>query len=93
MLKREKVVALGLGRAGCELINRMISRKLEGVEFAVVSEDESVLNFCNAGKKFLTNEIQDCKKFFFDNFSDTDMIFIINILGSEKDLVMAQNDF
>jgi len=88
MLKREKVVALGLGRAGCELINRMISRKLEGVEFAVVSEDESVLNFCNAGKKFLTNEIQDCKKFFFDNFSDTDMIFIINILGSEKDFAV-----
>lgn len=88
MLKREKVVALGLGRAGCELINRMISRKLEGVEFAVVSEDESVLNFCNVGKKFLTNEIQDCKKFFSDNFSDTDMIFIINILGSEKDFAV-----
>lgn len=89
MLKLEKIVALGLGRAGCELVNRMISRKLlENVEFAVVAEDESTLNFCNAGKKFLINEIQNCKKFFSDKFPDTDMIFIIDIFGSEKDFAV-----
>lgn len=88
MPKREKFVALGLGCAGCELVNRMISQKLENVEFAIVSEDESVLNVCNAGKKFLTNKIHDCKKFFAENFPDTDMIFIIDILGSEKDLAV-----
>ena len=88
MPKNEKIVVLGLGSEGCNLINRMISQKLKGVEFAVVGEDKSTLDFCNAGKKFLMNEIRDCKKFFADNFPDTDMIFIINIFGSEKDFAV-----
>ena len=53
MRQKVKIVVLGLGRAGCELVNSMISRKLDGVEFAVVSEDEGALKFCNADKKFL----------------------------------------
>ena len=53
MRQNERIAVLGLWRAGCELVSRMISRKLEGVEFAVVSEDEDALNFCNADKKFL----------------------------------------
>ncbi|MBR2207957.1 MAG: ankyrin repeat domain-containing protein [Synergistaceae bacterium] len=88
MSKNEKIVVLGLGRAGCELINRMISRKLEGVEFAAILENESMLDFCNGAKKFLINEIHDCKKFFAENFPDTDMIFVINIFGSEKDFAV-----
>lgn len=88
MPKSKKVVVLGLGSEGCKLINRMISQKLEGVEFAVVSENETTLDFCNGAKKFLINEIKDCKKFFSENFPETDMIFIIDIFGSEKDFAV-----
>ena len=78
----EKIVVLGIGINGCEAVNRMIERKTEGVEFVIAAENEHVLDSCMAAKKFSVNAIQDCKKFFDDNFHDTDMIFIVSISGS-----------
>ena len=48
---KAKLKVAGVGGAGCNAINRMISEKLRGVEFIGVNTDEQALNVCKAPLK------------------------------------------
>lgn len=83
-----KFVVLGLGKSGCDAVNRMKLRKIEGVELSVADDNEDVLNSCSVSKRILLSEsvsLDDCRKIFTGNFHDTDMIFIVDIFGSQKE--------
>ena len=83
-----RFIVLGVGKSGCEAVNRMIDRRIEGVELAAADDNEDVLNSCRVSKRILLNEsvsLEDCRKIFSDNFHDTDMIFIVDIFGLHKE--------
>lgn len=46
-----KLKVVGVGGAGCNAINRMITEGLSGVEFIGINTDEQVLNICKAPTK------------------------------------------
>ena len=78
MQTNEKIVALGVGRKGCQIVEQML-RKIEGVKFADVrfQAEDDVLNLFNAPLKFNLENDGDCKKIIDDNFQDADLIFVI----------------
>lgn len=83
-----KFVVLGLGKSGCDAVNRLNLRKIESVELSVADDNEDVLNSCSVSKRILLSEsvsIDECRKIFTENFHDTDMIFIVDIFGSHKE--------
>jgi len=86
----EKIVVFGLGNFAGNIINRIIDRRknLDSVNFAITDEDDKVLNSCKAPLKIFSHKIHDFKKFFAENFNDTDMIFIVDIFGEFKDFAL-----
>ena len=48
---KAKLKVIGVGGAGCNAINRMISEGLRGVEFIGINTDEQALNVCKAPLK------------------------------------------
>jgi cell division protein FtsZ len=51
-----KILVVGVGGAGINMINRMIDEKLEGVEFFAIDTDKQCLQFCKAPKLLLIGE-------------------------------------
>ena len=78
MQPNEKIVALGVGRKGCQIVEHMLG-KIDGVNFANVrfQAEDDVLNLFNAPLKFNLENDNDCKKIIDDNFQDADLIFVI----------------
>lgn len=83
----EKIVIFGLGHFAGDIINRMIDRR-KNLNFAIADENKEVLNSCKAPLKIFPHEIHDFKKFFADNFYNTDMIFIVDVFGEFKDFAL-----
>ena len=83
----EKIAVFGLGNLAGNTINKIIDRR-ENIDFAIADDNKEVLDSCKAPLKIFPNEVHDFKKFFDDNFHETDMIFIIDILGEYKDFAL-----
>jgi len=78
MQTSEKIVALGVGRKGCQIVEQMLG-KIDGVEFANVrfQAEDDVLNLFNVPLKFNLEKDDDCNKIIDENFQDADLIFVI----------------
>ena len=79
MKTNEKIIALGVGRKGCQIVNNMLSKKIEGVEFAGLrfKVEPEVLNLFEIPLKFNVENAEDCEKIISENFSGADIIFVI----------------
>jgi cell division protein FtsZ len=51
-----KIMVVGVGGAGINIVNRMIDEKLDGVDFAVIDTDKQGLRLCKASKLLLIGE-------------------------------------
>ncbi len=79
MQTNEKVIALGVGRKGCQTVNNMLSKKIEGVEFVGLrfNVEPEVLDLFDIPLKFNVENAEECKKVISKNFNDADIIFVI----------------
>ena len=67
----EKIVALGVGRKGCQAVEHMLSLgKTDGIKFADMRfrAELDVLNLFNVPLKFNVQNTYDCKKIIDENF-------------------------
>ena len=78
MQTNEKIVALGVGRKGCQVVEQMLG-KIEGVEFADVrfQASDEILDLFKTPLKFKVNNSDECKEIIDKNFMDSDVIFVI----------------
>lgn len=80
MAQSPKISILGVGFDGCECINEIVDREMncEGVNFAALGFDGGDLLFCKAPLKICIENFDDFSKILRENFSDTDIVFIVS---------------
>lgn len=63
MQTNEKIVALGVGKKGCQVVEQMLG-KIEDIEFADVrfQASDEILDLFNAPLKFSLKNPDECKK-------------------------------
>lgn len=78
MQTNEKIVALGVGRKGCQIVEHMLG-KIDGVKFANVrfQAEDDILNLFNIPLKLNLEKDDDYNKIIDENFQDADLIFVI----------------
>ena len=93
MQTNEKIIALGVGKKGSQVVEQMLG-KIKGVEFADVrfQANDEILDLFNAPLKFSANNADDCKKIIDENFSGSDMIFIIGGSPLAPDMAKAAKE-
>jgi len=48
-----KIKVVGVGGSGCNSVSRMVSQKLQGIDFIAINTDAQVLHYCKAPEKIL----------------------------------------
>ena len=93
MQTNEKIVALGVGRKGCQVVEQMLE-KIEGVEFADVrfQASDEILDLFNAPLKFNVNNADECKKLIDEHFLNSDIIFAIGDSPLAPDMAKAAKE-
>ena len=64
MKANEKIIALGVGRKGCQIVNNMLSKKIYGVEFVGLrfKVEPEILDLFEIPLKFNVENAEDCEK-------------------------------
>ena len=93
MQTNEKIVALGVGRKGCQVVEQMLG-KIEDVEFADVrfQASDEILDLFKAPLKFNVNNADECKAIIDENFLDSDIIFVIGDSPLTPDMAKAAKE-
>lgn len=78
-----KIKVIGVGGGGISAVNRMIEKKLQGVEFVAVDTDDNAFSTSQAPFKIKIdqNDIQSSSKEILKVIENTDLIFIVAGMG------------
>ena len=90
MQTNEKIVALGVGRKGCQVVGQMLG-KVEGVEFADVRFQASykIMMLGKTPLAFNVLNLDECKEIIDENFLNSDLIFVIGDSPLTLDMAKA----
>lgn len=76
------IKVVGIGAVGNDVLNKMVQRKVEEVEFVGIDEDQGNLDKLNVGEKILVSE--NLKKEVEDVLKNTDLVFVLTEISGQK---------
>lgn len=87
--KLPKIKIVGIGGAGCNIINRLLKREIKGIEYYIADSDEEVLKSSSCSNKIETLSVFDdgitwlktIQQQFQETIQDADMVVMISGLG------------
>lgn len=88
-IKMPKIKIIGIGGAGCNIINLLLKREIKGIEYYIADSDEEVLKSSSCANKIETLSIFDdgsawlksIQQRFQETIQDADMVVMISGLG------------
>lgn len=87
--KLPKIKIVGIGGAGCNIINRLLKREIEGIEYYIADSDEEALKSSSCANKIETLSVFDdgitwlksIQERFQEIIQEADMVVMISGLG------------
>lgn len=87
--KLPKIKIVGIGGAGCNIINLLLKREIKGIEYYIADSDETVLKSSSCANKIETLSVFDdgyawlksIRQRFQEIIQDADMVVMISGLG------------
>ena len=85
-----KIIILGVGKGVADVLRELTRSNINGADFAFTSMNNSVVDYyVDVPVKFHVSDLNCCERIVKDNFSDTDMMFVIVSANETDELSLA----